>query len=319
MVYINPTFIWSAIVGGLIMGAGFIIGGFCPGTSLAAAAIGKIDAWAFVAGSFIGILAFAEGYPHIENLYLSGNMGEITIFEFMDVPRDLFAVILALVAVTAFFATGIIEDRVNGLPSSYPSRKVVRYFSLATLPFLFIALVSFTPDRNEFLMKKAEKLYAEDKPAKIYPMDKLVAEIIERHHAINLIDVRSPIEYSELSMPLAMNIPLDSIFDPVFSNIFNQRHKINIFLANNKKDATIAFLLASMLGRSENFLLDISPEQFKRMYLEPEIPSLESSKEEKDLFRYRLKAGMELKAMDEKLKSRKEPEKKTSNRVKGGC
>jgi hypothetical protein len=30
-VYVNPTYLTSAIIGGIIMGAGFIIGGYCPG------------------------------------------------------------------------------------------------------------------------------------------------------------------------------------------------------------------------------------------------------------------------------------------------
>jgi hypothetical protein len=34
VIYVNPTFLKSALLGGLIMGAGFIIGGFCPGTSV---------------------------------------------------------------------------------------------------------------------------------------------------------------------------------------------------------------------------------------------------------------------------------------------
>ena len=38
LVYVNPTFIWSAVIGGLIMGLGFVVGGFCPGTSVCAAA-----------------------------------------------------------------------------------------------------------------------------------------------------------------------------------------------------------------------------------------------------------------------------------------
>jgi hypothetical protein len=42
IVYVNDYFMSSAIIGGVIMGAGFIIGGFCPGTSVCAAAIGKI-------------------------------------------------------------------------------------------------------------------------------------------------------------------------------------------------------------------------------------------------------------------------------------
>ena len=36
-VWINPTYLVPGIVGGLIMGVGFIVGGFCPGTSLVAA------------------------------------------------------------------------------------------------------------------------------------------------------------------------------------------------------------------------------------------------------------------------------------------
>ena len=47
LIYINPTFLWSALVGGIIMGLGFVIGGFCPGTSVCAAAIGKIDGMFF--------------------------------------------------------------------------------------------------------------------------------------------------------------------------------------------------------------------------------------------------------------------------------
>ena len=39
--FVNPTYLWSEIVGGVIMGTGFAIGGFCPGTSVAAIAIGK--------------------------------------------------------------------------------------------------------------------------------------------------------------------------------------------------------------------------------------------------------------------------------------
>ena len=78
LVYINPTFLWSAIIGGLIMGLGFVVGGFCPGTSVCAAAIGKIDAMIFIGGSLIGVLIFAEGYPLFEGLYKSANWGNPT-------------------------------------------------------------------------------------------------------------------------------------------------------------------------------------------------------------------------------------------------
>jgi len=60
LVWVNPTYLGSGIVGGLIMGVGFIIGGFCPGTSLAAMATGKIDGIFFVGGVLGGI---SSGQP----------------------------------------------------------------------------------------------------------------------------------------------------------------------------------------------------------------------------------------------------------------
>ncbi len=71
LVYINPTYLTSAIIGGIIMGAGFIIGGYCPGTSFCAASIGKIDAFVFIGGLFIGILIFALGYKIWDGMYLA--------------------------------------------------------------------------------------------------------------------------------------------------------------------------------------------------------------------------------------------------------
>jgi hypothetical protein len=53
LVYVNPTYLTSAIIGGIVMGAGFIIGGFCPGTSFAGASIGKIDAMVFIGGCLL--------------------------------------------------------------------------------------------------------------------------------------------------------------------------------------------------------------------------------------------------------------------------
>ena len=62
-IFILPTYLTPMIIGGVIMGFGFIIGGFCPGTSFTAIAIGKIDAIVFTAGLFLGIFLFSESFP----------------------------------------------------------------------------------------------------------------------------------------------------------------------------------------------------------------------------------------------------------------
>jgi len=46
-VFVNEYYVAASIIGGVIMGAGFIMGGYCPGTGLSAMSIGKIDAIVF--------------------------------------------------------------------------------------------------------------------------------------------------------------------------------------------------------------------------------------------------------------------------------
>ena len=60
LIWVPPTYLWPGIVGGLIMGVGFIVGGFCPGTSLVGMATGKLDAIFFVGGVLFGIFMFGE-------------------------------------------------------------------------------------------------------------------------------------------------------------------------------------------------------------------------------------------------------------------
>ena len=103
MVYVNPTFLPSAIIGGLIMGLGFIMGGFCPGTSVCAAAIGKIDAIVFIGGLFIGVLLFTEGYPLLKNMYMAGSKGDVKLSDVLGVKDGIMALLFIFMAVVVFW------------------------------------------------------------------------------------------------------------------------------------------------------------------------------------------------------------------------
>jgi hypothetical protein len=103
LVFVNPTFLPSAIAGGVIMGAGFILGGFCPGTSVCGAAIGKIDALVFVGGLILGIVIFAEGYPLWESFYKAGFQGFPRINELIGVSQGVLALLMVLVALSMFW------------------------------------------------------------------------------------------------------------------------------------------------------------------------------------------------------------------------
>jgi len=102
-IYINPTYLWSTLGGGVIMGSGFILGGYCPGTSFCAASIGKLDALAFIGGMFIGILIFTEGYPLWDGFYNAQFMGSPVISEMIGTSRGFLTLLIILVALGMFW------------------------------------------------------------------------------------------------------------------------------------------------------------------------------------------------------------------------
>ena len=77
--YVEPTNLAAQALGGLIFGAGFIVGGYCPGTSIAALATGRKDAFAFALGMLAGVLGYAELMPGMETWIKAGSAGEMTL------------------------------------------------------------------------------------------------------------------------------------------------------------------------------------------------------------------------------------------------
>jgi len=111
--YVHPTYLWGAIIGGIIMGIGFVTGGFCPGTSLSAVAIGKIDAIANVIGIMVGIFIFSELFTLFEPLYNGYFQGNITLMDSLGVDPYWFVFILTVVAIFMFAASDMIRNRVK--------------------------------------------------------------------------------------------------------------------------------------------------------------------------------------------------------------
>ncbi len=113
MLYVHPTYVWAAIIGGAIMGVGFVAGGFCPGTSICAVAIGKLDAWVYVIGIMIGILIFSEAFGTFENLYNETYLGNITLVDSLELPASWLILGVTVIALFAFFISDVVRKRVK--------------------------------------------------------------------------------------------------------------------------------------------------------------------------------------------------------------
>ena len=109
LVYLGSTWLVPQIVGGLVLGIGFVVGGYCPGTSVVAMATGKLDAVLFLAGVTFGIFAFGEAYPAIEALVFATPMGEVTLPEVFHLRHGLVVLLVVLMALGGFAGAEAVE------------------------------------------------------------------------------------------------------------------------------------------------------------------------------------------------------------------
>jgi uncharacterized protein len=111
LVDLVDTHLWPQVVGGLVLGFGFVIGGYCPGTSMVAAATGRVDAVVFVLGVMAGVLGFGGVFPAFKGFYQSGDFGRLTLPQVFHLPYGLVVFLVVVMAVGGFAAAGWVERR----------------------------------------------------------------------------------------------------------------------------------------------------------------------------------------------------------------
>lgn len=111
--FVHPLYLWGAIIGGAIMGIGFVAGGFCPGTSLCAVAIGKIDAFIYVGGIMVGIFIFSELYPLFQPIYEGYFYGNVTLEDSLGVNPYWFVFIFSIIAIVVFVLSDMVTKKVK--------------------------------------------------------------------------------------------------------------------------------------------------------------------------------------------------------------
>lgn len=318
LIYVNPTFIWSAVVGGIIMGLGFVIGGFCPGTSVCAAAIGKIDAMIFVGGSFLGVLVFAEGYPLFESLYKAGNWGSPRIFEVLGMSQSLFAFLLAIIAVTAFVFTSMIENKVNG--DKTEKIRFTPYYAGLLAVGVVIAFSAFVlPDRKDSLLEKVKdqkfvQTYALDTMA----VDEFAYRIMDNDKRMQIIDFSPESERKNFNLPNSYTFNVDNLFEKDPNKVLALRYKINVFVAGDERTEREMAVVASEMGYDNIYILKGGLQKFKNDVINFKQTNAPQNQEEADTYRFRTKASAEIPVLIQQNKGTGTV-KKESKRVVGGC
>lgn len=197
--YVNPTYLGTAIVGGLALGAGFIIGGWCPGTSMVGLATGKLDAMVFVLGLLLGTFVFGSTVPSFWEAYHTwGAYGHFTLPEFTGLSTGAVLIAVLGLASFAFFLTEKVERFVGEQAGLSPRQIAVTLGGAAGLAGLSaLVLVLGEPTVAEKVARQ-EATLAAPLAAREVQMDpgEVLKLMSEFKVPVRIADVRSPSEFN---------------------------------------------------------------------------------------------------------------------------
>ena len=111
-IYVPIPYVWAIAAGGALIGVGFAVGGYCPGTSAVGLMTGRIDAIVFFVGLLIGTFLFAGFFPQLDALTTAGELTKgDRLPELLGVSEWLVLVAMVAAAVGVYFLGGWFERR----------------------------------------------------------------------------------------------------------------------------------------------------------------------------------------------------------------
>lgn len=233
-VWVNPTYLWSGILGGLIMGVGFIIGGFCPTTSLASASTGKLDGMLFMLGGFVGALLFGETERYFTNWYNNaGYYGRVTLDQVFGIPIGWVVLLVVIMALFMFWGAEQLERIVGKKDlSREPKLRLAGAGALFVLALavIFIGTPSFEEKYSKLTFTRTETIprasvnadpiitkmtysadhMLEERLVQVSPAE-LFKTVYNQNVNLVMLDVRPESDYNLYHIKGALNVPLERL------------------------------------------------------------------------------------------------------------
>lgn len=258
MIYVNSNHLWSAIAGGVIMGFGFVIGGYCPGTSVCAAAIGKIDAMFFILGIILGIFVYGLNFPFFNQFFTGYYFDGELIFNTIGIGRGWFVFMMVAMAIIAFNVGKYFEKKANyGVKPIYEKFRSYKLESAFLL--ILAALTIFIPEKksNTFSEIKEQQILSDIQANSHYVnSDEVAFNIINKDkNTLKLIDVRTPKEFQEFHLPGSINIQINQLLAKSNQMEFENQHTRTVFISNGEELASKAWMICRRNGMNNLYIL----------------------------------------------------------------
>lgn len=209
-VWVNPTHLLHGVLGGLLLGVGFIVGGYCPGTSLVAVATGKLDGLLFALGVVAGTWVFGWTVPlYWESWHHTASLGRLTLYDWLGVPASWVVAAVVVMALGMFTAASYLERWRGELPPPTARvRRGARVGAVALAGAAVLGLVVGSPTLDDQIRRRADELDARLASREVHLSPDEVLELMHSNNVrLELVDVRPRAEYNLFHLLDARPLP----------------------------------------------------------------------------------------------------------------
>ena len=222
--YLNPTLYKAQIIGGIIFGIGFVMGGWCPGTAAVGAASGKWDALIFLGGAVAGSALFNETYFLVQGLYAERYQHLAFIYDSLGLGREWFCLLFVAAGILIFWCMELIENKTIG-KSAYLNSQFLKRFSFVLAAagfFLFLVtrtlpvadtreVADFNGTARNIIASESSLLSSVNHAEDHMEPEELAQRIFSGSKDIVLVDIRPEDEFARFHIRTAKNIQLKDL------------------------------------------------------------------------------------------------------------
>ena len=262
LVYVPPTYLWPGILGGLLLGVGFIIGGYCPGTSLVSMGTLKVDGAIFAGGVVVGSLLFGPlvSIPAVWDFWHnSGYLGRLTWADVLGIDAGWVVLAVLIMAFGAFAFAEVCErlfSRPNERePALTPKARWLRRSGVGlAIGMACVAIVVGQPTIDRRVAWKSNELDATiaSREVHIDPAE-LLDLMYNNQIQLVLLDVRSEADFNRFHLADAQRIDPEAISEGEPKEIDTK--EILVVMSNDESEAEEAWKRLAVRRNANAYIL----------------------------------------------------------------
>lgn len=296
VIFINSNFVVSAIIGGVIMGFGFILGGFCPGTSVTAAVIGKIDAMVFIVGIFLGIFLFGVFNSSFEKLFTGYYFNREMLSDTIGWSKHNLVFMMIIMAIVAFIVAEYFEKRSRSGPIP-TNKRLAPYGNEIFMALVIATFILFLPEQRAkgFFERSESKMISTILTGDHYvDADKMAYTILNDNKNTLIVDVRGVSEFESFHLPYSINIPVNDITAKHHQNRLKEENRV-VLVSNGGVTAAEALMLLLRQGYDNVYVLKDGINGFiETIFYDNTLPEGVTAFDEISKYRFRKNAAQRL-------------------------